>query len=85
MIAGASVDRHHWRPKSQGGREQDYLHRICHQKIHSLWTERELRDKWNDPEKIRLSPSMRSFLTWIIKQPIEYYGRTLTAKKKGQR
>ncbi|HBS24925.1 MAG TPA: HNH endonuclease, partial [Thalassospira sp.] len=30
MIAGDSVDRHHWTPKSKGGTDTQWLHRVCH-------------------------------------------------------
>jgi len=33
MIAGPSVDRHHWHPKSQGGTETEWLHRVCHRML----------------------------------------------------
>ena len=84
MVGGKSVDRHHWVPKSRGGKDQDYVHRICHRKLHSLWTEKQLRDELNTPEKIREHPDMQSFLAWVQKRPIDYYDRTRTAKSKGR-
>ena len=42
MLPGESVDRHLWQPKSRGGKQAEYLHRICHRKLHSLFTEKEL-------------------------------------------
>ena len=84
LIAGASVDRHHWTPKSHGGRDQDYIHRICHRKIHSLWTEKDLRDGLNRPETIRAHPDMQGFISWVRKRPPAFYDTTRRAKSKGQ-
>lgn len=84
MIAGASVDRHHWVPRSRGGQDQAYLHRICHRKIHSLWTEKELRDELNTPELICAHPDMQGFIAWVRKRPPEFYDGTRTAKSKGR-
>ena len=84
MIRGKSVDRHHWIPKSCGGKDQALIHRICHRKIHSLWTEKQLRDEFNTPEKIRNHPQMADFLNWVRKRPADYYDRTRTAKSKGR-
>lgn len=76
MLAGPSVDRHHFVPKSRGGRETGHVHRICHRKIHSLWTERELEQAWSDPETIRTHPAMRTFLAWLADKHPEFYVRT---------
>ena len=59
MIAGPSVDRHHWQPKSRGGREAQPLHLICHRKLHSLFTEKELSTTYDTPEAVRQHPQMQ--------------------------
>ena len=53
MFKGDSVDRHHWQPKSQGGTAAEYLHRICHRKLHSLFTGRELADRFSNPAQVQ--------------------------------
>jgi hypothetical protein len=50
MLSGDSVDRHHWQPKSRGGSEAEYLHRICHRKLHSLFTAKELAENFATPD-----------------------------------
>ena len=59
MFKGDSVDRHHWQPKSQGGTAAEYLHRICHRKLHSLFTGRELADRFSNPAQVRQHPEMK--------------------------
>ena len=49
---GASVNEHHLVPRSRGGKETTHLHRICHAKLHSRWTERELAERYSSIEAI---------------------------------
>jgi hypothetical protein len=71
MIRGHSLDRHHWQPKSRGGTEADYLHRICHRKLHSLFTSKELAAGVDTPEKARQHPEMQTFIRWVSRQAPE--------------
>jgi hypothetical protein len=85
MIAGPSVDRHHFMPKSEGGRETHHVHRICHRKVHSLFTEGELARGYGTPEAVRAHPEMQAFLRWIACKDPEFYSRTATARRKAGR
>jgi hypothetical protein len=71
MLAGDSVDRHHWRPKSQGGIISEYLHRTCHRKLHSLFSDRELARQFATPDQVRRHPDMQAFIRWVRSQPPE--------------
>lgn len=73
MIAGPSVDRHHFVPRAEGGRIAVPLHRVCHRMIHALWTERELAAGYSTPEVIREHPAMRRFIRWIAGKPAEFW------------
>ncbi len=81
MLLGDSVDRHHWQPKSRGGREVNYLHRICHRKLHSLFTNKELETEFATPEAVRRHPEMHKFITWVRRQPPEVVLRHRKANK----
>ena len=71
-------DEHHLIPKAKGGKytEKVRLHRICHEKIHSIWTEGELANVYNNVESILTNPDMISFIKWIRKKPPEFYVKT---------
>ena len=71
MLAGDSVDRHHWLPRSQGGKISAYLHRTCHRKLHSLFTDKELADYFATPAQVRQHPEMQKFIKWVRRQPPE--------------
>jgi hypothetical protein len=74
MVAGPSVDRHHWVPKKVGGSDWDWLHRICHKKLHSLYDEKTLARRLPDPESARADPEIARFISWVRKQPAEAAG-----------
>lgn len=61
---------HHLIPKLKGGRKGPTvrLHIECHAKIHSLWSENELRDVYNNIDIIKSDSRMISFSKWISKQ-----------------
>jgi len=77
MLKGGSVDRHHWQPKSRGGTETEYLHRISHCKLHSLFTGKELVKNFTTPDQARRHPEMQKFIRWVRRQPPELVVRHL--------
>ena len=72
MVEGPSVDRHHWTPRSKGGREAALLHLICHRMIHRVFSEQELAANFRDPAVIRDHPQIKRFVAWVRRQPPEY-------------
>jgi len=85
MVAGPSVDRHHFLPRSEGGRESRPVHRVCHRKLHSLFTERELARGYATPEAIRAHPEVARFVAWVRGKHPEFWVRTATAKARRRR
>lgn len=75
MIDGPSVDRHHWVPRSEGGGDWSTLHRICHKKIHSLFSEDALAKDFSSAAALSAHPDIRTFVKWVRKQPPELIGR----------
>ncbi|MBB4287067.1 HNH endonuclease [Roseospira goensis] len=72
MIAGPSVERHHWTPRTFGGRESAAMHQVCHRMVHRLFDEATLARERNTAEALRAHPDMARFLTWVRRQPPEY-------------
>jgi hypothetical protein len=75
LIAGPSINEHHLKPKTYKGTETITLHVVCHTKIHSIFSERELYDFYHTVERLRDHPEMDKFIKWIKKQPPEYKDR----------
>ncbi len=68
-----NIDRHHLVPKSKGGKIQEFVHRICHRKIHSSFTEKELKKKFNTWEALRSTEELQDFIVWVKSKPIDFY------------
>lgn len=83
---GGSTDLHHWIPKSKKGSDVSLIHKICHNKIHSLWTENELRDYYNTPERILSNSEMQKFVKWLERKPADFYVKTKDSNvRRGKR
>ncbi|MBL8508572.1 hypothetical protein [Chitinimonas sp. JJ19] len=72
---GTTVDEHHLIPRSLGGRETVRLHKICHQTLHAVFTERELAEHFHTVERLQAHATIASFLAWVRRRPPELYDR----------
>jgi hypothetical protein len=82
MWEGTSCNKHHFTPKSRGGRETVTIHRVCHSKIHSILTEKQLERNYNTPDKLRAHPEMKKFIVWLKKKEPDFYSRATKHKDK---
>jgi len=82
---GARAEAHHLTPKTFGGLETVALHPICHRKIHTTLSERELRDCYHTVESLRENPDISAFLRWIANKPPDFYTRTEISRTKRRR
>jgi len=81
MIDGPSVNRHHWVPRGHGGGEWAVLHVICHKKIHSVLTDRQLADECATAEALRAHPDIAAFIRWVRRRPPEYMDRHVAPRR----
>ena len=84
-IPPAQMDAHHLIPRSKGGRETQYLHRICHRQIHALFTETELARRLNSADAIREHPQMQRFIEWVKNKPDGFYERVAKSTRLKER
>jgi len=82
MVMGESLNEHHLIPRAHGGTEKFFLHRICHSKIHSVLSERELAESFATFEKLQQHPEIASFILWVRKQPPQCNAKHLRGRKK---
>lgn len=90
LISGRSIDQHHLLPKTHGNRDKKAynkenlvtLHKVCHMKIHSLFTTAELLREYNTIEKILTHPDMQHFVTWVSKKSPRFYITTRQKRRK---
>lgn len=83
LIKGSSIDEHHFIPKSKGGKPSDKitLHKVCHQKLHQTFTNKELEREYNTPEKCKEHEEIKKFIKFISKKDPEYYSSNKQIKK----
>lgn len=74
-------DAHHLIPKSKGGRQTEYLHRICHRQIHALFTVTELARQFDSVDALLAHPDILLFVAWVKTKPDDFMERT----RKSQR
>lgn len=60
------------------------LCRPCHDQVHAIWSENELRDNYNTLEKLLAAPEFSKFVAWKKKHP-EFTGHAkMSNKRKGK-
>lgn len=69
------ADRHHLIPRQKGGKKGPCvdIHRFCHTKIHSIFTNAELAKKYNTVEALRAHPDIAKFIEWVKEKPSSFY------------
>ena len=83
MIPGKSVDVHHLIPKTFKGTETVLLHKICHTKIHTSISEREMLKHYHTIERLLEHEEIQKFVKWVSKKDPEFY--TTNKDTKGRR
>lgn len=87
---GGEMQRHHLKPVTYRTRTKEVhqdsnfvtIHKMCHQKIHSTFAEKELLDYYHTVDRIVDHEEMQKFIRWIRKYPPEYYARNKETKER---
>ena len=76
-------NRHHLMPLSKGGRGTAtvLLHKICHDKIHSVFSEMELKRHYNTIEKLQENEEIATFIRWVSKKEPQFYDKSVRKKR----
>jgi hypothetical protein len=84
LIKNGYIDEHHLIPKAKNGKYGDkiLIHRVCHEKIHSIWTETELAAYYHTPERIVANPEIGKFVQWIKRKSPNFYAKTKMANSR---
>lgn len=85
ILGAINVDRHHLVPRKFKGTEQFLVHKICHRKIHSTFTEKELHRSFYTWEALRGNEEIRHFIEWVAKKDPGFYSRTFSTNAKKRR
>jgi len=84
-VLSANIDEHHLIPKCKKGSETVTLHRVCHTKIHSVFTETALAKYYNTIPRIMENDDMIKFAKWVRKQPLDFIGTNIMSNKRNPR
>jgi hypothetical protein len=86
LVPGKSVNEHHLIPKTYKGNETITIHVVCHTKIHSVFSEKELATHYNTVERLRDHPEMEKFIAWVRKKDPEFKTRNVpTNARQGRK
>jgi hypothetical protein len=70
---GNDHNKHHLIPKTFKGKETIDLHRICHNKIHSVFSERELKRYYHTIERLLENEEIQKFVKWLQNKHPDFY------------
>jgi hypothetical protein len=73
---GAVIEWHHPIPKSRGGREKQPIHPICHQAVHSNFTNSDLEKRFSTAETLLAHEEIRRFVDWVVSKPPDFHAPT---------
>lgn len=85
LIPQSQASRHHLIPRAFKGKEVVVLHKVCHRKIHSVLTERQLLKHYHTIPQLLMHTDIAAFVDWIKRKPPEFYVATRTANSKRKR
>lgn len=77
-------NRHHLIPLSRGGKGTPtiLLHKICHDKIHAVFSEVELKRHYYTIERIQQHEAIAKFIKWVSKKEPHFYDGSVKMKKE---
>ncbi len=81
IIPPEQKDAHHLVPKLKGGRETEFMHRICHRQIHALFSEAELAHHYATVEALLAHPEIQKFVAWVKRKAPGFYDRSKRSKQ----
>lgn len=74
--------KHHLIPKSKKGKEIVLLCDSCGKMLHNLFTNKELKKKYNSLETILANKDVQNWIKWIKKKPNDFVICMATKKRK---
>lgn len=77
------ITKHHLIPLSKGGKDTPTvaMHKICHDKIHAVFTETDLKTYYHTVERLQEHEEIARFIKWVKKKEPEFYDKSVKMKK----
>ncbi len=80
-----SWNEHHLIPATFKGRVKVAMHRVCHDKLHHTFSEREMEHYYHTIERIIEHEEIAKFIKWIKKQSNDFYSKHKDTKARKNR
>jgi hypothetical protein len=80
-----NFNEHHLIPRTFKGTEVVNVHRICHNQLHALWSEREMLNYYHTVERMLSDERLQKFVAWVKKKPIDFYQKTKDSNERKKR
>ena len=81
--AEVGLNDHHLVPAQKGGKKGSRIEICtnCHDQIHAVFTNNELKDKYNTLKQLKNANRMQGFYRFIAKRPYKAYLKRCKSKK----
>lgn len=79
------IEEHHLIPRTFKGKVKVPVHKMCHQKLHATFTEREMANWYHTPERMLEHKQIQKYVTWIQKRPLDFYDKNKDTKERKRR
>jgi hypothetical protein len=81
-----TADLHHLIPKTFKGKETVLIHKVCHRKLHTVFSERDMMHYYHTIDRLLENEDVVNFVKWLQNKPIDFYvGSDDTNERKRKR
>ncbi len=74
-LGALHIQDHHLIPKTFGGKVTAPMHKMCHQKVHATFSERQLQHYYHTFERLLEHEEIQKFVKWVKRRPPEFYDK----------
>jgi 5-methylcytosine-specific restriction endonuclease McrA len=76
------IEFHHLIPKTFKGSNGINIHAICHRKLHSAITEREMLKYYHTTERLLEHEDIQKFIKWVANKHVDFYNKNDETKSR---
>lgn len=84
-LGDVRIEQHHLIPKTFKGKDTVPIHKICHQKIHATFAERELLHYYHTFERLLEHEQIQKFVRWVQKKSPDFYDKNDDTKARNRK
>lgn len=85
LLGTVRIEQHHLIPKTFKGKDTVPIHKICHQKIHATFSERELLNYYNTFDHLLEHEQVQKFVAWVKKKEPSFYDKNDDTKDRNRK